>query len=514
MVMKRNKYKYIYVLFLSIILSICVFSFINRNDIYAHENRDNTNLPAWRTSLSKEEAEKMEGCEVFVDSDKKEAIIRPKNGASEGVISYSIENKRDDFTTIRHALIFNVPDEKFSVRFDKHVYLFDSVEAVANDTLFFQMHPGTINITDNLNIQFAKNLATFFMQDYRKSAGRLQYIKGIENWNTSHITDMKKMFNLASQLKGKLDLSKWDVSNVDNFNLMFSGVGNEDDSFVLDFSNKKFKNSVNVKNMFNSFRGVLIANNWSVKDPNGQKNPISELLNDPENSSILTFWNSKEKKYVGPSRHLLITDNTTILAKNKVEKYKFYKKPRVIYKDKSVELELPAVYDSRVDENGKPDTTKSASNDAMKVVKYQFDDALKKAILKLKTENPNLGLPNDYEAVPTVKIAKDDSPIALFQDYYLAEVKSETIEAKTIYTQDQSLAYMQEVIDSLPINGVKKIIMGQMEDGHWNPNLKSDETIRPAKNGKIRVGNKEVETIDVYPKTVYQADDKLDYKAT
>ena len=86
MVMKRNKYKYMYVLFLSIILSICVFSFINRNDIYAHENRDNTNLPAWRTSLSKEEAEKMEGCEVFVDSDKKEAIIRPKNGASEGVI--------------------------------------------------------------------------------------------------------------------------------------------------------------------------------------------------------------------------------------------------------------------------------------------------------------------------------------------------------------------------------------------------------------------------------------------
>lgn len=473
-------------------------------------------LPPVRTSLTKEEAEQMEGCEAFFDQDKQEFVIRPKNGASEGVISYSLENKKGDFTAINHVLDFKDEAHDYApVRFDKRVYIYDSTNpGVLNDTLFFQTSVKTINITDNLNIKFAKNLAAFFMQNYRKAADHLNYIKGIENWDTSKVESMEKMFNLASQLEGKLDLSKWDVSGADKLNLMFSGVGNENDSFVLDFSNKKFKNTADVTNMFNSFRGVLVANNWTLVDPNGAVNPIQNLMN--STSSILTHWDASAKKYTGPSWHLLITDNPTILEKNKTAKYKFYKKVKVIYKDKdtekSVELELPAVYDSRIDDAGKPDVNKAASNDPMKVVRPQIDDAIKQAVKDLRDQNPTLNLPENVIPVPVHDLKNAKSPIELFQDYYLGLVKEETIKAKTTYTADPNLEYKTVEYDTQPQDGKKQTITGAMKDGTWDPDATSYKEITKVVNGKARVGNKQVTTEDIQPGTTYEADSSLTYK--
>lgn len=54
------------------------------------EDRDNNqSLPPVRTSLTKEEAEQMAGCEVYIDEANREYVIRPKNGANEGIISDS-----------------------------------------------------------------------------------------------------------------------------------------------------------------------------------------------------------------------------------------------------------------------------------------------------------------------------------------------------------------------------------------------------------------------------------------
>ena len=55
---------------------------------------DDSSLPPVRETLTKEEAENLPGCEAYFDSAKHEFVIRPKNGASEGVISYSLENKK------------------------------------------------------------------------------------------------------------------------------------------------------------------------------------------------------------------------------------------------------------------------------------------------------------------------------------------------------------------------------------------------------------------------------------
>ncbi|EPI45867.1 repeat protein, partial [Gardnerella vaginalis JCP8151B] len=485
---------------------------LSSSQAFAATNSSNSNsdLPPVRTSLTKEEAENLPGCEAYFDKANQEFVIRPKNGASEGVISYSLDNKKADFEKIRHVLIFDGDSDEVPVRFDKRVYIYDSTDATANDTLFYQVHVKTINITDNLNIKFAKNLAKFFMQNYNKVADHLHYIKGVENWDTSNVESMEKMFNLASQLEGKLDLSRWNVSKADKLNLMFSGVGN--DSFVLDFSNKNFKNSADVTNMFNSFRGVLVANNWTVVDPNGSSDPIQNLIN--STSSILTHWNGSA--YTGPSWHLLITDNSTILKKNETEKYKFYKKVKVIYKvngtEKSVELELPAVYDSRIDKNGKPDASKAASNDPMKVVKPQIDEAIKNAVKDMRTKNPDLNLPENVIPVPVHDLKDAKSPIELFQDYYLGLVKEETTKAKTTYTADPKLEYKKVEYDTQPQDGKKQVITGAMKDGEWDPDATSEKEITKAVDGKARVGNKQVTTEEIQPATNYEADSALDYK--
>ena len=468
-------------------------------------------LPPVRTSLTKEEAEQMAGCEAYFDQAKHEFVIRPKNGANEGVISYSIANKKDDFEAIRNVLIFDDTSGDVPVRFDKRVYIYGSTNASANDTLFYQAHVKTINITDNLSIKFAKDLAKFFMQNYNKAADHLHYIKGIENWDTSKIESMEKMFNLASQLEGKIDLSHWNVSNTDNFELMFSGVGN--DNFILDFSNKNFKNAANVKNMFNSFGGVLVANNWTTVDPNGE-NPIQKLLDGPD--YMLTYYDTVARKYTGQSKHLLITDNPTILTKNQTAKYKFYKKVKVIYKtngtEKSVELELPAVYDSRIDENGKPDTTKAASSDPMKVVKPQIDEAIKNAVKEMRTKNPDLNLPESVIPVPMHEVKDTDSPTALFQTYYLATVKEEVTKVKTTYTADPNLEYKKVEYDTNPQDGKKQVITGAIKNGAWDPDATSEKEITKAVDGKARVGNKKVENEEIQPGVTYEADSSLTYK--
>lgn len=475
-----------------------------------------SSLPPVRETLTKEEAENLPGCEAYFDEANQEFVIRPKNGANEGVISYSLDNKKDDFTAIRHKLIFDDSGHDYApVRFDKRVYIYDSTNPSANDTLFYQAYVKTINITDNLNIKFAKNLATFFMQNYSKAADHLHYIKGIENWDTSNVESMEKMFNLASQLEGKLDLSKWNVSKVDKLNLMFSGVGNDNDSFILDFSNKQFKNAADVANMFNSFHGVLIANNWTTVNSNGE-NPIQKLLDGP--NYMLTYYDAVARKYIGLSKHLLITDNPTILEKNKTAQYEFYKKVKVIYKTKDkeqqVELKLPAVYDSRIDENGKPDTTKAASSDPMKVVKPQIDETIKNAVKEMRTKNPDLNLPENVIPVPMHEVKDTDSPTALFQTYYLATVKEEVTKAKTTYTADQNLEYKKVEYDTQTQDGKKQVITGAMKDGAWDPNATSEKEITKAVDGKARVGNKEVKTEEIQPGVTYQADSSLAYNTT
>ena len=474
-------------------------------------------LPPVRDKLSFQVAKQIGGCEVYIDEAHQEYVIRPKNGANEGIISDDSTNIwTEDFKAMQKKLSGKdnpsiVLKRDWPIRFDKRIYFYMRVKGDYNySPLFMSIQPDTINMGDNVSIKFIKDMENFFAQAHILDG--LHHINGIEKWDTAHVTTMKNMFQDAHQLEGTLDLSRWNVSKNWHFDNMFSFVGNDNDSFVLNFSNKQFMNQTHVDYMFSSFHGVLIANNWTVEDSNAQKNPIRELM---EGQNFLLTY-KKDNEWIDKSAHLLITDNPIILEKNKTKQYKYYKKVKVIYKTKdkeqSVELELPAVYDSRIDENGKLDASKPACSDPMKVVKPQIDEAIINAVKEMRTKNPALNLPENVIPVPVHEVKDTDSPTALFQTYYLATVKEEVTKAKTTYTADSNLEYKKVEYDTQPQDGKKQVITGAILTGAWDPDATTEKEITKVVNGKARVGNKKVENEDIQPGTVYEADGKLDYK--
>ena len=476
-------------------------------------------LPPVRDKLSFPDAKQIGGCEVYIDEANREYVIRPKNGAKEGIISDDSSNIwTEDFKTMRMKLSGKdnpsiILKRDWPIRFDKRIYFYMRVKGDYNYLpLFKSIQPYTINMGDNVSIKFIKDMTNFFAQDYILDG--LHHINGIEKWDTAHVTSMENMFEGAHQLEGKLDLSEWNVSKNWHFNNMFSFVGNDNDSFVLNFSNKKFMNQTHVDYMFSSFHGVLIANNWTVADSNAQKNPIRELIEDK--NYFLMY--KKDDKWIDKSAHLLITDNPIILEKNRTKQYKYYKKVKVIYKTKdkeqSVELELPAVYDSRIDENGKLDASKPACSDPMKVVKPQIDEAIINAVKEMRTKNPALNLPENVIPVPVHEVKDTDSPTALFQTYYLATVKEEVTKAKTTYTADPNLEYKKVEYDANPQDGKKQVITGAMKDGAWDPDATSEKEITKVVNGAARVGNQTTTVTVLEPGITYVADGNLAYNTT
>ena len=474
-------------------------------------------LPPVRDKLSFPDAKQIGGCEVYIDEAHQEYVIRPKNGANEGIISDS-SIWTEDFKAMQMKLSGKDNPSKilkrdWPIRFDKRIYFYMHVKGDYNySPLFKSIQPYTINMGDNVSIKFIKDMKNFFAQDYILDG--LHHINGIEKWDTAHVISMENMFEGAHQLEGKLDLSEWNVSKNWFFKNMFSFVGNDNDSFVLNFSNKQFMNQAHVDYMFSSFHGVLIANNWTVEDSNAPKNPIRELM-DGQNF-LLTY--KKDNEWIDKSAHLLITDNPIILEKNKTKQYKYYKKVKVIYKTKDkeqqVELELPAVYDSRIDDNGKLDASKPACSDPMKVVKPQIDEAIINAVKEMRTKNPALNLPENVIPVPVHEVKDTDSPTALFQTYYLATVKEEVTKAKTTYTADPNLEYKKVEYDTQPQDGKKQVITGAMKNGAWDPDAKTETEITKVVNGVARVGNQTTTVTVLEPGITYVADGNLAYNTT
>lgn len=109
-----------------------------------------------------------------------------------------------------------------------------------------------------------------------------------------------------------------------------------------------------------------------------------------------------------------MTDNPELLKIKKNSKY--YKKITISYLDQKEELELPAIYDSRITPTGESDTNQPASADYMKIVKYQVDKAIRAKVAEIKRK---CGLPDNFplEAVPTKAISS--TPTSLFQEYRL-----------------------------------------------------------------------------------------------
>ncbi|WP_434336215.1 BspA family leucine-rich repeat surface protein [Mycoplasma capricolum] len=71
----------------------------------------------------------------------------------------------------------------------------------------------------------------------------------IKEWNTSNVTDMGEMFAYTASFN--FDLSKWDVSNVKNFEKMFEGAEEYNNGGEPLKWGDKLKNATNMQGMFN-----------------------------------------------------------------------------------------------------------------------------------------------------------------------------------------------------------------------------------------------------------------------
>lgn len=448
-------------------------------------------LPPWREKLVYEDLEKMAGCEAIADHEHKQIIIRPKNGAKEGVISslpkpYS--SGLNDYTYKFGEKFLNdsmamleviSSTESYTLKFEKRIYFWGMLTPALGVEFKFNFlncnpcHFGCVyeipvmadeeipeykmpprdsehyykvklggstlaslgNIAD-VNAKFLSDLSSFL-----PNSKNIKDINALAKLKCSRKLSMRDAFTYMKALTGYADFSKFQAGT-DEYILdmcsAFKGAGTDD--FVLNFSNKKLYkldhisdgrqslSSSYLEAAFKDFKGVLIANNWEhektcerVNSKTGKKiiKTVNSFLFNPHNSEFRSphqlFGVSKKDAEKGYSlSSLVVTDNPELLKIKKNSKY--YKKITISYLDQKEELELPAIYDSRITPTGESDTNQPASADYMKIVKYQVDKAIHAKVAEIKRK---CGLPDNFllEAVPTKAISS--TPTSLFQEYRL-----------------------------------------------------------------------------------------------
>lgn len=448
-------------------------------------------LPPWREKLVYEDLEKMAGCEAIADHEHKQIIIRPKNGAKEGVISslpkpYS--SGLNDYTYKFGEKFLNdsmamleviSSTESYTLKFEKRIYFWGMLTPALGVEFKFNFlncnpcHSGRVyeipvmadeeipeykmpprdsehyykvklggstlaslgNIAD-VNAKFLSDLSSFL-----PNSKNIKDINALAKLKCSRKLSMRDAFTYMKALTGYADFSKFQAGT-DEYILdmcsAFKGAGTDD--FVLNFSNKKLYkldhisdgrqslSSSYLEAAFKDFKGVLIANNWEhektcerVNSKTGKKiiKTVNSFLFNPHNSEFRSphqlFGVSKKDAEKGYSlSSLVVTDNPELLKIKKNSKY--YKKITISYLDQKEELELPAIYDSRITATGACDQNQPASADYMKIVKYQVDEAIRAKVAEIKRK---CGLPDNFplEAVPTKAISS--TPTSLFQEYRL-----------------------------------------------------------------------------------------------
>lgn len=457
-------------------------------------------LPPWRDKLEEADVRKMQGCEPIADDAKKLVIIRPKNGAKEGFITCLDPGKEVKDDDIAHGN---------ATKADKDYYEFFSAKNAEAEAIekFIAEHPGyTLHFEGR--IYFYKELtrgkvprdiwAHSFLQGNKlaslgnigdvnvrfmtsayallKNDTEIKDIKELSKWKfqTNHNADFGSYFQGMESLTGYTDFSKWQSDfNIVYMESMFQNAGTDD--FVLNFSNLNlyYKGGslysiTNLQNTFNGFRGVLVANNWKVDFEYTKRNTtrhVNALIaskntkTEKGRTKLINKLSLKDPNLFGQTeeqtkndyilKNLVVTDNPDLLELG--AKAKYYKEITITYKDKTETLQLPACYDSRVNENFETDTSKPASGDYMKIVKHQVDKAIQ---AKEQEMRQKYNIPADMQLFPTQKITF--TPTSLFQNY--------KIDYPPADVQMEAQPPEQTVYEGQEINQIKITVTSQKEE--------------------------------------------------
>ena len=152
-------------------------------------------------------------------------------------------------------------------------------------------------VLDNFDFSNSTDLSYMF-----NGCSSLKNIKGIEDLNTSNVTNIQNMFNGASY-DGELDLHKWDVSKVTNFNNF--GYGAKISSFNFSGWNLESLSNVTTSAALLKYGSdqtkYIDCSNWNLPLVTQVPNIVESL---PEGTINCSNWNL-------PSIKMLYNTNST-----------------------------------------------------------------------------------------------------------------------------------------------------------------------------------------------------------
>lgn len=338
----------------------------------------------------------------------------------------------------------------------------------------------------------------------------LQSLNPLSNWDVKNIQDLGMMFESCTGLQGTNDLSNWTLKTNANLDRIFQDSGNDD--CTIDFSNKVFYDAQDPNYMISGYKGIFLANNWN----------ISKLSEEKRMALFGQGGGWFPSDYTKNLSCLFLTDNDTILDKLKGTSYTA--QVTVQQGDQTEQITLPAVYDSRVDDNGKVDKKKTASKDPMKIVQAQFNKALRAQLEKDAAACKNLppewsnfpcmpSLSKNYALIPEKNINPNGSPTQLFKTtYHIAETETRPIPAKTTYRASSTLEYGTQKVLKAAKDGTQNVALGGMTlEGIWNPDIFTVlNTVSAAQDGIVEIGNVEETKTVLKHKTMRVNDSNLE----
>ena len=199
---------------------------------------------------------------------------------------------------ISEKLIINQRfDERLLINKDyKNAYTcapksFEELKKIINDR-YDKFGPGTKQKPIDFNDVDVSNIDSFY--DYNNYVGvfrktKFKYID-ISYWDVSNVNCMVCMFSECEQLKSVGDLSNWDVSSVKDMSYMFANCINL--ISVGDLSNWDVSNVKGINYMFSycyNLKSVSDLSNWNVS--NVKDEDMNNMFKDSGITNISDWYN-------------------------------------------------------------------------------------------------------------------------------------------------------------------------------------------------------------------------------
>lgn len=193
---------------------------------------------------------------IYIEQDTSLRFIQSAEEVTPGCIykGMTVTDVFTGFDTATYTSDKQVPwnDGKgYYVRHINKVIVEDKIQPASIAYWFYELHEVEYIDVSKLDTSKVKDMSyAFFI--FARSSQKVTFV-GLDKWNTSNVTNMKRMFGYAAVNASSvvLDISGWDVSNVTDMYRMFTEFGYNASTFSLgDLSKWDVSNVTNMYEMF------------------------------------------------------------------------------------------------------------------------------------------------------------------------------------------------------------------------------------------------------------------------